>query len=286
MSQATIPQEGPLPLTNSKRSWDEEGFHTFLVHDEDRYETKTDPVNVILDIRSGIDKLPETAATFTLKDVLDEHRPQAVRPEYMALAGTWKVPAHVSPCGSKTGANHWANPNYADAYLYSDAIVRCKCGNAFLRPESIKGDVNIAGAHDHGDDCKPQYRWRARAQLAEKREQIIATMALLDNGHGEIAPRLGLSTRSITELARTFNLEMPDLIRRGKELAAETMYRLLEYCDTYTVGAVYARSDEGVSHFIRKYTDHDYDANELANDRKRRGTRQAWRAAHNRGMWR
>lgn len=68
---------------------------------------EVDPVDLAAEIRSGLDDLPDTAATFALKDVTDDAKAISGVTDALLLAvGSWRTPREHS------SATRWVNPNY------------------------------------------------------------------------------------------------------------------------------------------------------------------------------
>lgn len=272
MSQSAPTQTGgPLPLTQTKPvdEWIENGYYAFM---DQHKHSDSDPVRVLLDLKSGIEALPEDRAVFKLTNVLDEFDYVHVLYEYITLCGAWRVPEAIA----SKGARKYVNPNYPDAHLYSDAIVRCPCGTAMLQPERVNGSEIIDGGSEHADDCKPYHRLRARAELAEKREQIIRTMLLLGVDSRPIAARLGVTSSSFGQLAAEFGINITDLRHEARGLMAETCRQLLPRHGPHVLGSIFGYHPQTINEYVRQYADGDVSIPEFSAQRKRADEKRNW----------
>lgn len=250
--QSEYPPDGPLDITRSysASTWIKDDKHAFLTPSEERV---IDPVSFILDLKSGIADLDETIDTFLLSDVLDEHDPRNVQPEYLLMARTWRVPERMS---KGVNARRCVNPNSDATFHYSDAVVECQCGTVFAHGGA--GHPRIDRSCEHADDCKPYHRKEAQAELMRRREQIVKTMLLTGVYNGsDAAARIGVEGGSLGAFTRDYNFSVYEYRRRGRQIMANTCGELLEYYTPRELAGVYDYSPNRITKYTRELADAD-----------------------------
>lgn len=219
---------------------------------------KNDPVEVLADLRSGIEDLPETAATFKLKRVLDDHTAKAVRPIMITLAGSWEVREELY---TSERQDSYVNPDYLHRDNYTDAAVRCGCGAVMIRHEEIRGGKVIANEHEHGDDCTRADRLRGKARMYERRAEIVEELLKAGRPPSKAAKRMSLSAsnqRNIGHLSEAMDLPTEEWRERGRAARLNTELELLARGHTAgEVGEVWGITAGSVRGRIATKTDYD-----------------------------
>lgn len=272
MSKANNPLDGPLRLVdatgNANPDWIADGKHSFMFPGG----RDADPVNVILDLRSGIARLPETTTLFILDRVLDQYNPKDVRPEYLALCGSWRAPESIVGNANGNTNPKYVNPAGADKHLYADTIVRCECGTAFN--QNMTAGPNLPGSEDHADDCKPQHHYDGLAEVWRRREQVAKAMLLLGTWTGrDVARRIGIAETQVRRFTEKCNFSVTEYRQRGRRLLANTATELRETHSPAAVACAYNYSKGRMRRVINKYADDDVDHNAV-NDRRRENDRR------------
>lgn len=206
-------------------------------------------------VREFIEELPPTAASFKLRDVPDLEHSTALDMEHMEFLKCWKPPEHFQ----RTRKNQYINPGHAHAYHYTDHIAECKCGAILARfIDRSSGGNPLQNSHNHSDDCKPQWRMRARARLAEEREQEMLRLGPMGWRSRNFAARFGLTTRSgVNGLPQRYGFTFTELRNEYRRLAANTYTHFV--LNTTTTGEeiceIYGHAPATISEWRREYGD-------------------------------
>lgn len=161
-------------------------------------------------LREYVQDLPETKATFHRREI-DTVSMDNLHTILLEFVGAWPVTGYVEGKGNE----RFVNPNYAHAHRFSDVAVRCECGAKFTRNYE-DGENALRDEHQHADDCKPYYRLRARADMAEKREAMIQRLTLMGWTGTDIAPRLGVNPNHVGGIAKSLGFSLGELRKAYK----------------------------------------------------------------------
>jgi len=224
--------------------------HDFLLPTEHQ---RYDRAETAVKLRQGIDALPETAATFKPKDFMDARRARTVSEGMITLMGSWKIPP-VYSAGS--GGARYVNPHYPGREVYSDVYAECKCGALMVREELVGGTPVSQGEHQHAEDCRKQWRYRAKARLLEKRRSVMLRCYWHGLSGAKMAERLGFKAPdSVGRISSSLGVSAEERRQAGQNVMAETMARLLQYHPPSTVGEVYGLSGQAVRANVARRTD-------------------------------
>lgn len=226
-------------------------MHEFLIN-QDNQLTKS--ARTVIAIREHIEQLPKTAATFKMRDL--DAGVSSIKPIIVEFAGAWPEPDVFS--GKKTGTKY-INPNYMHARQYSDSLARCKCGAVFTKGYDINADTGIS--QEHGDDCLPYHRLRARADVLERRHKLIEHCTRLGWQGELLAKRLGITRNSVGGLARDVGVALNDRRDVYRTEAAETYIALVEEGDQdpNTVAKVYDHARNTLRRWATRFCDYEFE---------------------------
>lgn len=194
--------------------------HAFMIPKKGGLHPSASFIPVVRDLAES---LPETRAMFRLteSDAISESRASHFGPGHVALAGVWPVPDRFG--GSSRPGQAYVNPNHVHAARYADAATRCECGAVVARVWRDPRSADEAVGTEHADDCKPQWRHRAYAEIHEKREAALRRLGPLGWDRRSFGPRFGCpgddSVKRVPEKYGVSWMRMKDEYRR---LAANT----------------------------------------------------------------
>ena len=197
-------------------------MHTFLL---DANGTLHEPSKRLPNIREYIEELPETAATFRLKQVDGIYQPN-FDDVHLEFCHAWPVHEIYAPENERV----YVNPNYIHAHTYTDLVAECQCGTTFTR--NYEDDHNsLRDEHNHSDDCLPHWRLKARAAMTEQRYNLMHRLGKLGWKGADMAPRLGAHTRAMGPYAEQFNTSIGDVYAEYRRIAANTYRYLVHEAD-------------------------------------------------------
>lgn len=216
--------------------------HNFLVGSDGNLRPGLDQIRILRDF---IESRPETSATFKLStiDGLNWNKFSKIHLEFF---GSWPVYGWHKP-GSK---NIYVNPNYVHSEEYTDVISECGCG-ARLSYQYNNGGVGTA-EHNHREDCKPYHKFRARADLMEKREETFLKCLWLGWDGTEISRRLGIEKSNISSMVSKYGHSMSELKDNFRDVRYNTQEVLRE--NGYTkaeIGEVYGVNRRTITEWNR-----------------------------------
>lgn len=256
----------------------DETHHTFLLEkrktkDNSIYQNKgtfVHPLKIMVGVRSYIESLPPHKATFKKKDVAehttnvlstknDEIRAkyQAIKPGMLYLMGAWEMPDMFS-VGTE---NRYVNPNYAHRARYSDCVVLCECGVPVTQQRSETKhhvDKGIDRADQHTDECRKEWRYRAWADLLERRREAINEFLLHGQSISESKERFGIHTASTaTDYIDTLDIDTSALKDQYRTIRSNTAAELLVLFSAEEIGEAYGVSRTAILRGIKNYTKYD-----------------------------
>lgn len=239
-------------------------MHEFLISQRRKnrvYESREYPIlqegtKNIPKLREAINDLPKTAATFRVR-TLDGVPAGTIRKTHVEFVGGWLLHDIYHPDARDTGTVY-VNPNYIHSHKFSDAIVRCECGAKLTRNYEDGGNA-LRDEHNHEDDCMPYERMRARAEMSEKRHQMITRLAKMGWKGTEIAPRIGAHPNSIGGIAQSFNETLRDLRKQYRKEAGETYEMLVREYDIpgQFVADIYGHTRNTMTTWAKEYNDYE-----------------------------
>lgn len=220
-----------------------------------------DPLELMAHIREKLSELPTSASTWKLSDVLetdegDDYNHLSVSDDMITLLGSWRLPDRHNP----NRAMRYVNPKTSNKAYYSDVFVECPCGAFIAREEKIQGDAIGDAEHDHADDCTRADRLRARADLLDRRAEIVEEMLLLGLPASEASERMAMSgrtDRNIGPFADGMNIDTERLKEKGvqRRINTESMLVAMGY-SLEEVGVVWDISGEAVRSRLHRLGDY------------------------------
>jgi len=209
-------------------------------------------VNDALTIKEYVNNLPETRATFRLKEVDLRHRESTLPTEIVKFTGAWPEPDILR----ENDTRGFVNPNYVHAQHYSDAIVRCGCGIPVLRQQFGKDEPQPNHHQDHNENCTKIDRTKARLELLQNRRDIIRDGYQYGHSVASISPRLGYpETYHIGGgECEKLGLNIEQLGRESRKKMARTAMVLCREYSTETVAEIYGVHRRSISAMIREET--------------------------------
>lgn len=230
--------EDPVSFPRYDHQW-----HSFLQGEFD----------IALKIKRFVDDLPESRATFKLRDIdLGVHRAN-IDNRTVKLTGAWEMPDELA---GNSNIQKWVNPNYVHSQHYSDAVVRCECGIPVLR-EHFSPDEPQPGYHqEHEPDCDKIKRAKTRLRLLQNRKRIIEEAYYLGQSLNEVVPRLGYSSsrQPGSKTVDDLGLDFKELSIEGRKRLARTFMVLSREYTTREIGELYGISSDSVARMLTKET--------------------------------
>jgi hypothetical protein len=241
VTQGVVPRDD-TPLEDVTTP-DEKKTHDFLLKGPDAAYY---PVNVMRDLRAGIETLPKTKGVFKLSRVLDDHPLSVPTKKLLLMCGSWE-PNEATTTANSQRVRLFVNPRSKSKRRFSDAVVRCKCGGIICwykdaGERTIEFPSDAVGSHE--DDCLKQWRRRTQARLFERRAEILNEMIPLGHHAGDCYARLGVPEdyTTATHLAEDIGVNIGELKEEYAERRANTAVELLTLFKPEEVGAAYGRS--------------------------------------------
>lgn len=191
-----------------------------------RTETDDHNLDILLDIRRGIEELSPLNASFQLSRVTDYH-PTTVEDPFLHVLGSWRLPDRYA-----SRVVRYVNPKHIHKTLYADVTVRCECGALVFSEYGNDGHNDASG---HTPDCRAEWRRDARERLSERRVDWVRAAAYYNLTQDEAAARVGLSRSSFASLCASNGIEWERLRREsGRRHSVETWQHLHnEYGESY-----------------------------------------------------
>jgi len=229
----------PVSFPKDKSEW-----HSFL---DGNVDTATK-------IRTHVENLPKTAATFNIRDI-DGVRPQGLEPALIKLTGAWPCPDIVTNNRNRK----WVNPNYAHAQHYSDAVVRCGCGIPVLRQSFGENENQPSHHQEHNQDCNKIHRKKAELELLKNRRDIITDAYQHGHSMSAVSQRLGYpeAYHVGTNECRNWGLEIDELAREGREKVARSAMVLCREHSPKKVAPLFGMTRKSLSEIVTKETKSD-----------------------------
>jgi len=229
-----------------------EAGHTYLLQLKENRDTYTHPADVVIELRDYIESLPETTSTFTLRQALKSSSisHHHVDDEMLYLIGSWKTPL------TSQRRTRWVVPNSSSAARHTDVFTHCECGARMTRLHTPSQTTVHDTECDHTDDCTKPMRFRARAELCERRAEAIRQG--LSHGHSgrSMTNRLSIQD-SIGATASALGIDVAAIKQDFKTRRQNTLLHLLTQYDESTAGRVYDISGTRVREIIACETDYD-----------------------------
>jgi hypothetical protein len=269
LTQGVIPRcdtplsDTPLPT--------ERPTHDFLLRGPD---AKLHPVNVIRDLRAGIESLPKTKGLFKLDRVLTDHTQAARTKLPLLMCGSWE-PNSLSRNRSDQAAKLFANPKAPDKRRYADAVTECQCGGyiaLFQRAGDRTKPFPSDAVSGHTDDCLKQWRRRAQAHLFEKRAEIFKEMLPLGHGAKDCYGRLGVPEgyTTTTYLTKKIGVDVQELKDTYFEKRKNTTLELLPVFSVTEIADAYNRSRR----VIRRHVEEEFGSASVFRDVRKQNREQ------------
>jgi len=207
-----------------------------------------------LTIREHIESLPDTSATFRLKNIRDGLNKQHahIQSGVMKLMGSWEVPKELSNNDGRV----FVNPSYQHSQHYSDALVTCECGIPVLRESFGPDEKQPAHHQEHKDDCTKINRLDAQKRLLENRRDIIRDGYNHNQSLNSMAQRLGYSSeRPLSKgNVRDLGVDIDRLKRLKREKLARTLMVLSREYGPSTLGELFDVDRRTISQMLNKET--------------------------------
>lgn len=209
------------------------------------FQTEEDKSNldIITELRDGVNELDPTTGTFRLHDVTDYH-PTVFKSEFIWIVGSWRLPDRIEP----SRVNRYVNPNYVHRGVYSDINAECKCG-------VLVGDnygEPWRRIDYHNPNCKAKWRSQVQDVISRRRDETIKKYAQMYLEVSDVAPRMGMDPNKLTKYIVQNDIDWARLRAKGRRRTVET-WRVLnkEYDHTY---AQIAKAWDFSPSAVRSYT--------------------------------
>lgn len=230
-------------------------IHTFWFREGEPVQR----LEAMVDLRDYIDDLPQTAQSFTLTDIEGWHR-RIFTEEMLRMVGSWKIP---EPFARSQNARRWMNPNYGDKHRFPEVYARCDCG-AILSRGYNDGGNSFRKEHDHSEDCTVPDRLRARAEMLEKRRDVIRRTLRLGRSGRQISARIGIEAKGLGEICKALGISIAEEKEVYKACSGRTYaYLSEEYdVDTELLGDAYGYHKDTLARRAQEYADCEYNTEE------------------------
>lgn len=244
------------------------------------HDNSVHPIILMIEVRNYIENLPEYKATFKKKEVAKHVRNRlsskreeaevsyhAIKAEMLHLVGAWKMPDMFS-VGTE---NRYINPNHPHRTRYSDCVVRCRCGVPVTQQRSETKhnlDKGIDNADQHTDECLKEWRYRAWADLLERRREAIKEFLLHGHSIRSSKERLGIVKASTaSDYIDTLDIDTSALKHQYRTARSLTATELLVRFKPETIAKAYGIDQRNLMKGVDKYTK--YDAGDLWSIRRK-----------------
>lgn len=245
-----------LPSGVRNRRVEMSGIHEFLRREHGGLST---PARQLPLLREYMNELPETASTFKLTNI-DGLTSGVFEDVHVEFAKSW--PLHKSY--DQDGL--YVNPHAAHAHRFSDIVVECECGAQFSYNYEHSHEPQDE-MYEHSDSCLPQYRFRARAELHERRMKNINRLGHMGWKGSQMSSRLGTRKESIGAFARKYGLSLRDLYDEYRQRAARTYVKLVveDGVPRREVGRAYNHDFQTLHRWAKEYdsVEYEYEQNNL-----------------------
>jgi hypothetical protein len=222
------------------RTIDPDGFEFFRADDGSISRKK---LYVLGTLRSFIDTLPATRATFTLAET-DIASPFAQAVPVYTAADTWPVPDHYD--SSDGAARKFVNPNYVHRHTYSDALVRCACGALI--------DERLSSSQaSHDDSCTYLDTLRSSVALWERRERIIRESLAMWRRHDYLRKRLDANKSAVKYYADQLGIRRRDRSDAARLALGRFAADAHEFYSYTKLGELFGIDDSTVSKAVREF---------------------------------
>jgi len=225
-------------------------FHDFLL-DSDGELRK--PARALPKMRRQVQALPETAASFTRTDVVPHDG--RVLDIFYEFLGAWRLVERYGPSGA---SHRYVNPQYQYAHRFSDVVVECQCGATFVR--NYEDEYRpIDSASEHADTCVPHWRLRARAEMSQRRHQMLLRLGWLGWKGTDMGHRFGVTRDHTGAYARDYHLTLRECYEQYREAAANTCAHLVTRTDVGLdeLANIYGHTRSSVVRWLNEYTEYE-----------------------------
>lgn len=208
-------------------------MHHFLV--DGRNDDIKSTAEKVPTIREYMNSLPDTAATFRMKNAVDN--PQQIdwtEEEIFYFIGTWPAPEKQQ----STHATTFVNPNHVHIDHYSIGSVECECG------ETVDSFRNMHVCTEFDD-------------VVRRRQKLwfdkIVFLSWLGWNVSDVATLLGTARATITDFLNELDMGYVPLKRRYYRSAVDTHDMLLDAgVDKELIQDVYGVSASSISQWRNK----------------------------------
>lgn len=207
-----------------------------------------------LAVRDYVKSLPETAATFTLKQINDQlnRRLQNLPEGIVKLTGAWAEPEEIRELDRR----RWVNPNHIHAQHYSDALTMCDCGVPVLRQNFGEEEPQPSHHQEHNADCNKIQRLESRLQLLKNRQQIVRDGYQYGHPVTALTQRLGYEPSSEIggRECENWGLDITELGIESRKRIARTCMVLCRNYSTGDVGKLFGLHRKSISEILKHET--------------------------------
>jgi hypothetical protein len=214
---------------------------------------KEPPIQILGRFREQIEELPETAATFKMKDYLRPRTIDLFGDRLADYIGSWRIPQQYAPAYQQ--GRVYVNPNYIHAHTYPGVYTECECGNIQVHPQPKDSVVDppIDGANEHGD-CKPYHRMEVKAELMRQREECITQQVMNGVERTYISRRIGFKGDHVNHAAKRLGISLEHLRQKFIDERGEAIVELAKRgWSTTKIAKAYGLSRGHVYKQIREY---------------------------------
>lgn len=212
-----------------------------------------DPVEVAIEFKRGVEKLPETVTVFPASRVLDEDI-VAFTSDMAEFAMSWEAPTWTRG-NNGNGTRMFVNPNSPDAWMHSDVFTVCECGATVMTlANHSKGEESFPGRTEHGN-CRRIDRWRARYRMIERQRLAAVKMLRLGHTSDEIGKRLGRRNPYSSDMVPELGVDITEEKRNGREKIALTAVDALTRMLPEEFGELFDLQGGTINEYVNEYTD-------------------------------
>lgn len=228
-----------------------EGIHDFWL-------VKGDPVKrleTMAELRSYVSDLNDMQMAFTKSDISDEIHHKNFIDEMLWMIGSWRVPEPFQRGDNK--ADQWINPNYTDKDKFPASYAYCDCG-ALLSRGFADGSNKFQVEHDH-DGCSVIDRLRARAEMLERRKEVLLRGLRLGRSGRQLAAQIGIEAKGLGEISKALNIDMKREKDHFRELSGRTYIEFIRRgVDNWLIAKAYDVHPDTLRRRAQEHTDTKY----------------------------
>lgn len=226
----------------------------------DNKRFSNDPILDMVHLRGQVGSLPETTQTFTLHRLETDDYTKGPRwPYILEMLGSWPVPDRIAGGTAGVNRNRYVNPNSPDAWMLSDAYLKCECGALVTSAcPRTQDSMDIPGLTKH-EDCRSIWLNRATTQLWQNRRVIARRMLRLGLTSSSIGHRAGYRSQCFGDRLLPHDIDVRSERDVYRQKVALTALHARDHHPTRTICDAFDVCEATLNTWIHDHIDGDVD---------------------------